>query len=85
MVSLTELQEVPPESMMLLVGPPGSGKSTFCQKAVLGKIERKPVVYVTAESATGLAGNLFSAVYRYIMESRLVAFGDPYCDWGFRR
>jgi predicted hydrocarbon binding protein/KaiC/GvpD/RAD55 family RecA-like ATPase len=37
--------------MILLVGPPGSGKSTFCQQAVLGNIDRKPVVYVTTESA----------------------------------
>lgn len=51
MVSLAHLQEVPPDSMILLVGPPGSGKSTFCQQAVFSNIERKPVIYVTTESA----------------------------------
>jgi predicted hydrocarbon binding protein/KaiC/GvpD/RAD55 family RecA-like ATPase len=51
MVSLAQLQEVPPKSMILLVGPPGSGKSTFCQQAVLSNIEMRPVIYVTTESA----------------------------------
>jgi predicted hydrocarbon binding protein/KaiC/GvpD/RAD55 family RecA-like ATPase len=37
--------------MILLVGPPGSGKSTFCQKTVLSNIEMRPVIYVTTESA----------------------------------
>jgi len=51
MVSLTQLQEIPSENMILLVGPPGSGKSTFCQQAVLSNIEMRPVIYVTTESA----------------------------------
>jgi predicted hydrocarbon binding protein/KaiC/GvpD/RAD55 family RecA-like ATPase len=51
MVSLAQLQEVPPKSMILLVGPPGAGKSTFCQQAVLSNIEIRPVIYVTTESA----------------------------------
>ncbi len=37
--------------MILLVGPPGSGKSTFCHQAVLSSIEMRPVIYVTTESA----------------------------------
>ena len=51
MVSLTQLQEIPSENMILLVGPPGSGKSTFCQQAILRNIEVRPVIYVTTESA----------------------------------
>jgi predicted hydrocarbon binding protein/KaiC/GvpD/RAD55 family RecA-like ATPase len=50
MVSLTQLQEIPSENMILLVGPPGSGKSTFCQETVLKSITMGPVVYVTTES-----------------------------------
>jgi len=50
MVSLAQLQEVPPKSMMLLVGPPGSGKSTFCHQAVLsGLALDRPVIFVTTE------------------------------------
>jgi predicted hydrocarbon binding protein/KaiC/GvpD/RAD55 family RecA-like ATPase len=37
--------------MILLVGAPGSGKSSFCQQAVLNNISIKPVIYVTTESA----------------------------------
>jgi len=50
MVSLTQLQEVPPKNLILLVGPPGSGKTTFCQQAVLSSIEMRPVIYITTES-----------------------------------
>jgi predicted hydrocarbon binding protein/KaiC/GvpD/RAD55 family RecA-like ATPase len=50
-VSLIELQEIPLKNMVLLVGPPGSGKSTFCQQAVLSNIEMRSVIYVTTESA----------------------------------
>jgi predicted hydrocarbon binding protein/KaiC/GvpD/RAD55 family RecA-like ATPase len=50
-VSLAQLQEVPSKNMVLMVGPPGCGKSTFCHQAVLSNIEVKPVIYVTTESA----------------------------------
>jgi KaiC/GvpD/RAD55 family RecA-like ATPase len=35
LVSLTKLQEIPSENMILLAGPPGSGKSKFCQQVTL--------------------------------------------------
>jgi predicted hydrocarbon binding protein/KaiC/GvpD/RAD55 family RecA-like ATPase len=48
--SLSEVQEVPKESLIMLSGPPGAGKSTFCQQVVLnGLAMDKPVVYVTTE------------------------------------
>jgi predicted hydrocarbon binding protein/archaellum biogenesis ATPase FlaH len=50
MVSLAQLQEIPSGNLILLVGPPGSGKSTFCQETVLKSIPMGPVVYVTTES-----------------------------------
>jgi len=50
-VSLSQLQEVPPRNLILLVGPPGSGKSTFCQRTALHNIDTRPVIYVTTESA----------------------------------
>ncbi len=49
-LSLSEVQEVPKESLILLSGPPGAGKSTFCHQVVLnGLAMEKPVVYVTTE------------------------------------
>jgi len=50
MVSLAQLQDVPPKNMILIVGPPGSGKSTFCEQAVLQNLAiDKPIIYVTTE------------------------------------
>ena len=50
MVSLAQLQEIPQKSMILLVGSPGSGKSSFCQQAVLqGLAMDRPIIFVTTE------------------------------------
>jgi len=50
LVSLAQIQEVPPKNMILLVGPPGSGKSTFCQQVILQSLAMdKPIIYVTTE------------------------------------
>jgi predicted hydrocarbon binding protein/KaiC/GvpD/RAD55 family RecA-like ATPase len=50
LVSLSQLQEIPSKNLILLVGPPGSGKSTFCQETILKSITLRPVIYVTTES-----------------------------------
>jgi KaiC/GvpD/RAD55 family RecA-like ATPase len=50
--SLARLQELPPKTILLLVGPPGSGKSTFCQQTVLTHLlASRPVIFVTTEHA----------------------------------
>ena len=50
MVSLAQLQEVPPKSMILLVGAPGSGKSTFCQQAALQSLAMgRSIIFVVTE------------------------------------
>ena len=51
MSSPTQLLDIPSKSLILLIGPPGSGKSTFCHEAVIRNIEMSPVIYVTTESA----------------------------------
>ena len=49
-LSLAEIQEVPKDSLILLAGPPGAGKSTFCHQAVLnGLAMDRPVIFVTTE------------------------------------
>lgn len=47
---LDQIQDVPTKNLILLVGPPGSGKSTFCHQIVLNTIQARPIIYVTTES-----------------------------------
>jgi len=80
-VSLAQLQEVPYKDMVLIVGPPGSGKSYFCEQTVLQNLAMdKPVIYVTTEcdpsrvevslKEKGLAG----------IEPNLLSFVDAYSE-----
>jgi predicted hydrocarbon binding protein/KaiC/GvpD/RAD55 family RecA-like ATPase len=49
-LSLAEIQEVPKESLILLSGPPGAGKSTFCHQVVLNNLAMdRPIIFVTTE------------------------------------
>jgi KaiC/GvpD/RAD55 family RecA-like ATPase/predicted hydrocarbon binding protein len=47
---LAEIQDVPRESLILLSGSPGAGKSTFCHQSVLNSLAMdKPIILVTTE------------------------------------
>jgi predicted hydrocarbon binding protein/KaiC/GvpD/RAD55 family RecA-like ATPase len=49
-LSLAELRDVPAESLILVAGPPGVGKSRFCHEVVLnGLAMDKPVIFVSTE------------------------------------
>ena len=58
-LSLRELQEVPKNSLILLAGPPGAGKSTFCHQMVLNGIAtERPVIFVTTEQSPSVVMGL---------------------------
>jgi len=49
-LSLADIQEVPQNSLILLAGRPGAGKSTFCHQLVLNRMAiGRPVMFVTTE------------------------------------
>jgi KaiC/GvpD/RAD55 family RecA-like ATPase len=48
--SLAQIADVPTGSLVLLAGPPGAGKSTFCRRVVLNALAmERPVIFVTTE------------------------------------
>ncbi|MHA1982894.1 MAG: V4R domain-containing protein [Candidatus Hodarchaeales archaeon] len=50
MITLSQIQEFPSKNMILLVGPPGAGKSAFCEQAVLQSLSiDRPIIFVTTE------------------------------------
>jgi KaiC/GvpD/RAD55 family RecA-like ATPase/predicted hydrocarbon binding protein len=78
---LAEIQEVPKESLILLAGAPGAGKSTFCHQAVLNGLELdRPVIFVTTEhSPTEVIGLLGEKGMRAVPPGALSfidAFGE---------
>jgi KaiC/GvpD/RAD55 family RecA-like ATPase len=79
LVSSTQLQEVPPKSLILLVGASGSGKSTFCQQAILQALTiDKPVIYVTTEYDQSEAIKKLREIGLGEVEPGLMTFVDGY-------
>jgi predicted hydrocarbon binding protein/KaiC/GvpD/RAD55 family RecA-like ATPase len=79
MVSLAQLQEIPPKSMILLVGAPGSGKSTFCQQVALKSMTMdRPIIYVTTEYGPSDAEMALREHGLHEAEPGLLNFVDAY-------
>ena len=79
MVTLAQLQDIPPENLILLVGPPGSGKSYFCKRAVLQNLAMdKPVIYVTTEYEPDKVWQSLREKGLGIVEPNLLSFIDAY-------
>jgi len=78
-LSLAQLQEVPLRKLILLVGPPGSGKSTFCQQVTLQSLEMdRPIIYVTTECGPSDAERALRESGLEEIEPGLLNFVDVY-------
>jgi predicted hydrocarbon binding protein/KaiC/GvpD/RAD55 family RecA-like ATPase len=78
-MSLAQLQEIPPKNMILLVGPPGAGKSTFCEQAILQNLTvDKPIIYVTTEYDPAKAEASLREKGLGRIEPSLLSFVDAY-------
>jgi predicted hydrocarbon binding protein/KaiC/GvpD/RAD55 family RecA-like ATPase len=81
MVSVAQLLKVPYKNMILLVGPPGSGKSYFCEQAVLQNLAMdKPVIYVTTEYDPSKAETSLKEKGLGRIEPNLLSFIDTYSE-----
>jgi predicted hydrocarbon binding protein/KaiC/GvpD/RAD55 family RecA-like ATPase len=76
---LSQLQEVPPRNLILLVGPPGSGKTTFSQQTILQNLAiDRPIIYLTNESGSSEAEKALIERGLGEIEPGLLHFVDAY-------
>jgi predicted hydrocarbon binding protein/KaiC/GvpD/RAD55 family RecA-like ATPase len=79
LISPTQLQEVPPRKSILLVGPPGAGKSVFCEQAVLQSLAMdRPIIYVTTELGASEVEKVLKEKGLGEIEPGLLNFIDAY-------
>ena len=78
-MSIIELMEIPIGKTVLIVGPPGSGKSTFCQEAVLYNLSaNKPVIFMTTEYSSDEAEGFLKEMGLTYSSSESLYYIDGY-------
>jgi predicted hydrocarbon binding protein/KaiC/GvpD/RAD55 family RecA-like ATPase len=78
-MSLAKIQEPPDKGLILLIGVPGSGKSSFCHQVVINSIVTdRPVILVTSERSPAEVMELLSE--RGIGESVGLNFVDAFTE-----
>jgi CRP-like cAMP-binding protein/KaiC/GvpD/RAD55 family RecA-like ATPase len=78
-LSLAEIQEIPRDSLTLVIGPPGAGKSAFCHQVVLNSIvENRPVIFVTTEQSPSGVMRLLIEKGAEGVKSEVLSFVDAF-------
>jgi predicted hydrocarbon binding protein/KaiC/GvpD/RAD55 family RecA-like ATPase len=81
LVSLAQIQEIPSRTMILLVGPPGAGKSTFCQQVVVQSLAiDKPIIFATTEYGSSEAERALKERGLREVEPGLLNFVNAYYE-----
>lgn len=66
-MSIAELMEVPLRKNILIIGPPGAGKSTFCKKVILQNLAvNRPVIFITTEYDSAGSFALASVIFVHV-------------------
>ena len=80
-LSLAEIQEIPRESLTLVSGPPGAGKSAFCHQMVLNSIAaNRPVIFVTTEKSPSGVKRLLKEKGIRELQSEVLSFVDAFSE-----
>ena len=79
MSSYSQLQDVPLRKTILLVGPPGAGKSTFCHQVALKRLTAdQPIIYVTTKYGSSDTERALKERGLRAVEGDLLNFVDAY-------
>ena len=80
-MSLAKLYDVPIGKTILLIGTPGTGKSTFCQQVVLSNLAAyKPIIFVTTEYSSVEAEKVLKERGLGIIQHGLLNLIDAYSE-----
>jgi predicted hydrocarbon binding protein/KaiC/GvpD/RAD55 family RecA-like ATPase len=80
-LSLADIREVPRESLVLLAGPPGAGKSGLCDQVVLNSIAMdEPVIFVTTDERPSQVLSRLSERGLEETAPEVVSFVDAYSE-----
>jgi predicted hydrocarbon binding protein/KaiC/GvpD/RAD55 family RecA-like ATPase len=80
-LSLADIREIPRETMVLLAGPPGAGKSGLCDQMVLNSVAmEQPIIFVSTEQRPGQIAARLSERGLGETAPEAVSFVDAYSE-----